>query len=91
MPAQSPDLIINEPLWGVFGGASHLTSVLQEERLRIPLAAVQDLYPSFPRTTDAGRPYTILINYCDLKPVFQFHFPAPVAIYMFMCKSTSDV
>jgi len=57
---QSPDLNIFEPLWGILEervrqhfppAASHsnLDTVLEEERLRIPLASVKDLYLSFPR------------------------------------------
>lgn len=63
-PAQSPDLNIIEPLWGVLeervrkrfpppASRSDLATILQEEWLKIPLTTVQDLYMSFPRQIDA--------------------------------------
>lgn len=63
-PAQSPDLNIIEPLWGVLeervrkhfpppASRRDLATILQEEWLKIPLTTVQDLYMSFPRRIDA--------------------------------------
>jgi len=63
-PAQSPDLNIIEPPWGVLeewvrkrfpppASRSYLATILQEEWLKIPLTTVQDLYMSFPRRIDA--------------------------------------
>ena len=57
-PAQSPDLNIIEPVWGLLEARvrkrfppprtrAELVTVLQEEWLKIPLQTVQDLYQSF--------------------------------------------
>jgi hypothetical protein len=59
-PTQSPALNINEPLWSVLEtrmsnppptSLKQLENVLREERYKIPLETVQNLYESIPRRT----------------------------------------
>jgi len=63
---------------------SDLTAVLEEEWLKIPLATSKDFYLSLQRQTDAfcckRRPYTILINYCGLKPGVSMSLSKPIVI-----------